>query len=221
MIFRNRKKQQQVVYESLGRLKKEKDGSKAEHEEWMHVKAVAATEAASLKLAMKEKENKVEWIKIVSAHKQSRSEELKMKRDAERQSSMQLHMENKEADRLFMEDSWRKSQSARAERLRDDTINFSQAADRRAVLQRERREKLSPALQNLETLRMKFQKRVLYEHPKVTEDKIRTCREVYKHKSTFVLPPISKAYPKCSLRPKGVDYSFRDSDDSKGSILPF
>lgn len=220
MIFKNRKKQQQFVYEQLGPIKKEKAASTAELEEWMHVKAVAATEAERLKWIKKDEDDKLERLKIVSHHRRIRVEELKMKREEERQRAVRLNKENKEVDRLFMEESLQKDHMARAERLRHDIINFSRAADRRACLEQARREKLTPALQNLEALRMKFQRPVLHEHPKAAEDRSRTCREVHRHKSTYALPPISKAYPKCSLRAKVDEYSFRDSDGGMVSILP-
>lgn len=209
-IFRNRQKKQEVVSEQLAAMKKEKAASAAEEMEWKYVKAAVKREAEDAKWMRLDEDRKLARLKAISAHRQNKMEELKMKEEAERQSDLKGLQDNKEADRLFLEESEQKGQLAREENIRVHNYNNSLAAKQRAFLEQEIRSDRTPVMQKFEAMKTK--------HHKVAEEG-RTRQEVLDHKDSCTVSSISKQFPKCALRAR-VDELYRESDGGVVPVLP-
>lgn len=209
-IYRNRQRRQDLVADQLAAMKEELVASAIEDMEWKYVKATIKREAEQTKWMRLAEDKKLAMFKAIAAHRQSKMEELKMKEELERQIDLKDLQDNKDADRLFLEESERKAQLAREENIRFHNLNRAVGAKHRAFLEKELRSSRTPVIAKYEAMKTK--------HLEDAEEG-RTHPELLDYKDTRTGPSISKQYPKCSLLLK-VDEDYRESDSDVVPILP-
>lgn len=193
-FFRNRQRQQQIVYDKLEALMERQTALATEEEEWRYSRAKAQRDAEEAKQRKDKEDKKAATIQAYSSHMQNRFEEVKMKKMQQHQKALEEYEATQEADRQFLEECKRKAQKAREEEERVFNFNVSMAAKKQARINPQSRCRYIRATQNADCCEGDGRNPELIQHRQhraAEEGRIKR-EEVLRCDNTCAQPPFSK-----------------------------